>query len=345
MKSLTYIRQQLSEAERHALYSDWYERRQREGSYVSTAEEYGTNSEIISKIVRRWVKSSNKLAPVNARSNRLLELPQFSEPLIDQPLEIHSDNCLITSDWETPDVHPIVVKAAFLVAIKYNLRRHIINGDFISNDAAGVNSYDPLWASDYESRGFDRQMTVANQLAWGMQQWFTDGVDCTYGNHEDKLNRATKGAVSVQHMRLGSMMNITRYPYLWLKTSRGYAFIAHPANYSPNPVLLGKRLYNKMLAPDGNKPRYVIIGHTHQYQEGYTEDGSCLVSATGCMRNYDTTPYLQRKVTTFPRWNNSFVAIVNGYVKSFKLLDHDWKAELGDMYPYLYEPIPLSSVA
>lgn len=339
-------------AQKDALYAEWQKLFQEGSTYAQIGSIYNTTGETIRKRLIRWRRRVEQ--PKHLQSHisaemleqriktvdvtQVFDFTPFKDRLTDAPPIIESDNVLVTSDWELPDTDIFMVKAAFLIAIKYDLRRHIINGDYVANDATGINSYTPFYATD--NTHFDQQMVIAESVTYAQSLWFTEGLHQTYGNHEDKLNRATGGQMGMYHTTLGKLINIVRYPHLWLKTKRGYAYIVHPRNYSSNSVVLGKKLYNTMLTPEGTKPKFVVVGHTHIDQSGYSEDGFCEIYGTGCMRNPKATAYINRQATTFPKWNQSFLMFKNGYVTKFSRTSTDWETELGELYPYLEKPIP-----
>jgi len=135
----------------------------------------------------------------------------------------------------------------------------------------------------------------------------------TSGNHDERIARATKGQVWLGMFLVDLPVKLTRYAYLWLKTSRGYVYVCHPSNYSANSAALGQKLYNVTLAPDGSKP-HIILAHTHQMQTAKSPDGLRDIVASGCMRDPQRTKYVQQHTTTHHKWAQGLVMVKNGYL-------------------------------
>lgn len=262
-------------------------------------------------------------------------IPQMSDRTFKDQMTVHSDNCIITSDWEIPDADPFMIRAALLVSLRYNIRTHIINGDFNANQMAGISSHDPLFAGDAPIT-FDQQLDITEQVLMCMLQQYDDIV-ATYGNHEDMINRATKGQVSMDRFYQFGGFRMTRYPHLWLETKRGTALILHPRSYRRSSVELAKQVYDHWLTPDGRKPRFVVVGHTHLQESGESKDGYAELYGTGCMRDPERTAYLQRKAGLFPKWHQGFLLVRDGYFYQYSRKKTNWQAELGDLYPLLGE--------
>jgi len=291
----------------------------------------------------KWKTFSNRMAEyARDREIFLAEIggkiieafPPIKQRKYEDQTIIETENVLISSDWEIPDVDPFMAKAQLLVAQKYGIRRLIINGDLVANDALGIGNIPPIFIDDVV-HSFADQNRYTRQYIRSLRGWFTDGIHLTYGNHENKLNRRTDGAIGVDEILIGEDIEVTRYAEIWVKTSRGYAHVSHPANYSQNSVILGRKLYNVTLTPEAQtggpiKPKFVILGHTHQSQQGHSEDGWAEIYGLGCVRDPRATAYIARKVTTYPKWSQSFLIIRNGYVEVFDKKKTNWKEVLGE---------------
>ena len=79
--------------------------------------------------------------------------------------------------------------------------------------------------------------------------------------------------------------------------------------------------------------------HTHQQQEGWTEDGNYRAVGLGCMRDPGKTAYMKRHATKFPKWNQGFGVWIDGEYRSFSKSGTNWRNELGEeLYSYLMDP-------
>lgn len=293
-----------------------------------------------SSSLQRWIYShkSDKKLFLGEAANRIIgTFPELPQRRYDDHIVLESDNFLVTSDWELEDTDGFMMRAALLVAMKHGIKTHIFNGDLVSHDQPGINSFDPMFAEDIPNPA-KTMYRATRQVIRSYGQWFNNQY-LTYGNHENKLNRTTKGQLSVDEMLYEEDIDITYYAHLWVKTSRGWAHISHPGNYSKNSVVLGRQIYNVTLAPGGldtgEKPRFIVIGHTHSAQEGHSEDGWAEIYGLGCMRNPQKAAYKERQVKTFPAWNQSFVMFKDGYVTHYDRRKTNWRAELGDLYEQL----------
>lgn len=183
----------------------------------------------------------------------------------------------------------------------------IWNGDLVANDI-------PYTYAEQNNRIRQIIRAFAAQMRQGM--W------ATRGNHDDKPNRMTRGQLTMQEILYAEDIELLNYTHIWLKTQRGYAHVSHPKNYSKNSVDLGRKLYNVITAPEADtgghtKPKFMVIGHTHQAQEGHSEDGWAEIYGLGCSRDLNQTAYKRRQVTKHPEWSQSFIVFVDGYVKVF----------------------------
>lgn len=263
-----------------------------------------------------------------------LRLSPIKRPRYDDHLILKTDNAIIISDLEIPDVDDQMMRKALLVAIRHDIKTLIIAGDFLATDQAALKEQIDLYKEDgeltYRSALMQGKITLKALLLW------FEEIVLIRGNHDDKLNRATKGEIDVgmfleDSRMLEGKVRFSQYAHCYLETSRGTALICHPRQYSVNPVALGKKLYNTHALPDKTKPSFVILGHTHISQSGESEDGLAEIYGLGCMRDPLKTQYIALNVTTFPKWNQGFGFFKNGYFHNLSLHRTDWRFYLGTL--------------
>lgn len=257
---------------------------------------------------------------------------ELSNQLYNQYVTTELDRAIVTSDWEEPHADPLMKDLVMRMAVRYDITDLIINGDFQAADQVGVSSHDPLVAEDhslsYRSSVLDSIVSLEAMFKWFKRGWFTRG------NHDDMINRVTRGQVDLGMFLEGRIEGVkySNYAYMVGETDNGPYLICHPRQYANVSVGLGQRIYNCWATEDGRKA-HVILGHTHQSQEGDSPDGLRGIYALGCMRHPFKAAYKNMNVGTFHQWSQGFGMLLNGRFHNFSLKRTDWLFYLGDMCP------------
>lgn len=257
----------------------------------------------------------------------LNDLPTFSEVIYQTP-EIETDNVIITSDWEIPDVNTTMAKLAMALGVHYNIRQQIIAGDLVAGDETGIASHLETW-QDGHNNNYEKSINITRQLLYGLSKQF-DKIAILEGNHDDRIARISNGQVHLGMLLKGTPVDYMRYYDLWIKTSRGYVLVMHPRQYRKHSQTLAEAFWTTRLAPDGTKPKTIIIAHTHQRESGYSPDADCELYGLGCLRDYRKTKYKARGGAPFPQWNSGLLMIKDGYCYPIGL-DSNFKFWLGHL--------------
>jgi len=253
--------------------------------------------------------------------------PVSTSPIYNDYIVAETDDALIFSDLELPDQDSDLLKAAFLVAIKFNIKHLIIAGDMVATDQATLTEWAQTWVTDREAT-FPTVIEISLQILheFGEQ---CDSIYMIEGNHDDRVARKTGGQVFLGMFLAGTKAKYSRYAYMYIKTRRGMVKVCHPSNFSANSVALGQKLYNVSVGPNEEKC-HIILGHTHQMQSGFSPDGTHEIHALGCMRDPQRTRYLQKHSTTYPQWSQGFLLMRGGYFYPLSKYGTNWKELLGE---------------
>lgn len=258
-----------------------------------------------------------------------LIVPAMSQRLYTDYITLETDDAIIISDLEIPDADPVMLKLAFMTAVRFGIKTLIINGDFIATDQQGLTDWVSVWKETCE-------VTYENALGMGVRlidafATHFDRIIICQGNHDDRISRKTHGEVYLGMLLKGTEAEYTRYNYIWLKTRRGYMYVCHPQNFSSNSVGLGQKIYNTMVAPDGTKP-HVILGHTHIAGLGKSPDNQRQIVALGTMRDPLRTRYKSTTSNTHWEWEQAFCMVRRGYITMLSRNDTDWETLLEGIY-------------
>lgn len=249
---------------------------------------------------------------------------------------LEGEDVIIISDLEIPDVDTKVLAIAMLLGMNNNIKRLIIAGDAVATDQEALNSWKTTWASDGDM-SYERTLNWTRRILRQFLEWF-DEIFIIEGNHDDRIARVTQGQV-----HLGMMLNdipgltYSRYQYMYFVTSRMSYYICHPTNFSKHPVTVAKAIYNTHHYK--GKKHSVIMGHTHNAESGWSEDGLCPVHSLGCCRQKNKTRYKSKSANKYGEWIQGIGMIRDGYFWNLPIDGTDWKHFLGEMTPeYLLIP-------
>lgn len=240
---------------------------------------------------------------------------------------VNGDDWMIISDIEIPDHDPTVLMLTILTAMRFGIKKLIIAGDLLATDQATLNH----WVNtivEGDDAPYAHCIKLVKMILKAMLAWF-DTIILITGNHDDRVAKATQGEVHLgmfldEFIDSGKLM-YSRYPYLWLETSRGPIKVIHPQNFSSDPIVLGQQLYD--VEP---KKCHIILGHCHRHQTGFSKDGAYEIYGLGLVRDPKRTKYKQFSANKHRQWDQGILMIRNGYIHSLPIKSTDWPWLLGE---------------
>jgi hypothetical protein len=236
-------------------------------------------------------------------------------------LSVKGNDWLVCSDIEIPDHDPYMLLTVLMTGIRFGIKNLIIAGDLIATDQRTLNSWLNTWVEGQETT-YEHAIELVQTVLKAFRTHFTT-ILVLEGNHDDRIARATGGEIHLG-MFLNDLVQYSRYPYLWIESSRGWIKVVHPQNFSQDPITLGQNLYNV-------EPRksHLILGHCHRQQSGYSPDGQYEIHALGTLRDPSRTRYKAISANKFRQWDQGFLMIRNGYFYPFTRYGTDWMYLLG----------------
>lgn len=294
---------------------------------TSEAERLHMKRATLERYCREFLYYQRQLAATRAAD---LRIPGSDGPLYTDYLQLAGDNWLIMSDLEIPDHDTVMVELALKVAIAQGIKHGISAGDFLSMDGAGLTTWPEVWLRS-QTKSFEEALGIGNDILGQLLEWL-DEFYAIGGNHEERINKATKGAVHAGMLLRG--VPFSPYRYLWIETTRGAVKVCHPQNYSASPVKLGQELYDV-------EPRkcHIVLGHTHIAQSGYTKDARYEVHTLGTMRDRSKTQYVSISANKHHHWTQSFLIIKDGYLYNLERHSTNWRLWLGELYDSIKDRI------
>ncbi len=302
------------------------------GALVEEAKAFGITTETLSRQIRNYKQLHRQIMGEKIAEIKLPESP--SQLLTDYTI-LEADDAIVISDIEIPDHNPEILHLALLTAMRYNIKRLIVAGDYMATDQASLNSWVNRWVTQSDLT-YQNALSIGADIIHQMLKWF-DHIDFIEGNHDDRIARATKGEVFLGMLLKHERITYSRYEYMYMVTSnRGIIKICHPENFSSNPVSLGKQLYNKETGPYPSKPAkcHIVLAHTHILESGWTVDAAYEVHALGTCRDSLRTRYKQKSANKHNQWIPGFLMIKNGFFRNFSQYGTDWQDVLGEYYEY-----------
>ena len=214
---------------------------------VGVATQYGWNSLSLARQVRHFIYYQNLF--MKGTTDKF-SVPNMSNRVYTDYTTLATDDAIIISDLEIPDADPEMLKLAFMTGVRFGIKKLIIAGDFLATDQEALNDWVSTWKETCEVT-YENALGMSINLLDQFAQQFEEIIICE-GNHDDRIARKTKGEIHLGMLLKGTQAKYTRYPFLWLKTTkRGYVYVVHPRKGSSNSVALGQRIYSKKLRQTG----------------------------------------------------------------------------------------------
>ena len=187
------------------------------------------------------------------------------------------------------------------VARRFSIDTLIINGDFY--DAGKFSTWKKTY--DAEQIPFNSEIKIARQILQGFLKFFNQ-VFIIPGNHENRIDRLTDGAINFGHF-ISDIENVIYSPYNFidLKTSNGIFAVTHGKSYSRIPLATARKL-------SGVYQKHIVVGHSHHLGMTFDPSGKYYLIDSGCCRDIVKTQYKSMSMSTFPQWVPGFVVIKRG---------------------------------
>lgn len=259
-------------------------------------------------------------------------IPESTSRTWDTFTKIEADDVIIVSDIEVPDHDPRVLVRALLAGMTYGIRKIILAGDVIATDQDALNSWLTTWAEDGH-KTYEACLDELKMIVRALFEWFNEGVYGITGNHDERVARKTGGQITLPMLLGDTPVDYSMYSYMYIHmpSKDEWVYVCHQYHYSKTPVRLAQDIWAVETAPDGSKRKmHVVITHTHIEQTGWSPDGEWRCISMGCARDPKKTKYARARATKFPKWNQGFVMIKDGYFHPLTIKGTDWKAFLGE---------------
>ena len=173
-------------------------------------------------------------------------------------------------------------------------------------------------ASHSQPVPLDVEIKLANATVDALRAHY-DTIVILRGNHEMRLLRTLDTMVSMENLlKAGPEEGVyfSNYAYCLLETPTGTYRATHPKSYSRVKGSVANAMADK------HTGQSVINFHGHFQSQGVSKDGKRACIDCGCMVNPHTIDYLMLEDATYPFWNVSFGALVDGVWLTRSKLPH-----------------------
>jgi hypothetical protein len=209
-----------------------------------------------------------------------------------------------------------------MIAKKFRIKKLLIAGDFIANDAIG---YHAGFAEDTDQ---STSFTVSDTLLQGetvLEDLFThfDEIYLIKGNHEQRGTRIKEiGFFDLMRNSWEATGKLEISYYKWCKV--GKYRVEHPS-YRKVPGSIARER-----AEIENSP--MLCAHTHGFSYTFTKNGLYEAVDLGHCTRTDTRYYKAVNGTgPHPKWVAGFWMVRNGFLYGFPIDFTDWNFWLGEM--------------
>lgn len=241
------------------------------------------------------------------------------------------DDCIITSDWELPDTAAYYFDMLLALGKKYNIRRLLHAGDVQANDQVGLSTHPEVMAN--ATANYKTVLKQTSDIFGLLETQFSDGMYVITGNHDARPGKATEGQITTAMLYELLGIQASEYAYVWMKTKRGWIYVAHPGRYATSSLTLARKYYNTRMSPEKTK-FHVVIGHTHNAESGLAQDGSGFnMIGLGAARDPNLTKYQSISAEPFPVWSRSVLMIRDGFLHHLVVNQTDFEFYLGESCP------------
>lgn len=200
-------------------------------------------------------------------------------------------DAIISSDWHIPFYSKIWAEKIIQYAKKYEIRTHIIAGDY----------FDQYMYSVFDKKhpfNNEKELELAEKICDKNETVF-DKIYLVTGNHEERFFKSNKYQINQNRFlrMMGRDLNkyvYSPYHYLILDNWR----ITHPGAYRQTKLSIASSLADKFRMN-------VLQAHAHFGSIGYSKSGY-LIGDLGGIFDKERMEYIMEKDSTNPVWNNGF---------------------------------------
>jgi predicted phosphodiesterase len=244
--------------------------------------------------------TSNLTRALEGETSRVgigLELPESPRAIVSQ-YETIKDGVLVISDLHIPIHSKEWLERVVAHAVRQNVRRLLIAGDFLDGTNMGKHPANP-------GEVFEQELDLARVIYRWLAQYFSD-VTLFPGNHDRWFSRRVDGQISVQRLlawvveEKARIIGFHDHCYVgdqWL--------ISHPGTYSRVP---SKPAYDLCAIHHRN----VAVAHTHKVAMARDISGRYWAVELGMMGDPTRVGYVHQTLRTFPRHQQGALIIHEG---------------------------------
>ena len=245
----------------------------------------------------------------------------YAQMIDDQrkPLDVVSDNILITSDFHIPFHNLSLLEKLFSVAVEYSVTDISIAGDFW--DCDNVSTFTPGVPM---KPAFDQEINHVRNVLDLITAAFK-GVYFCRGNHEKRWLNLNAGKLDIK--KLFGLTEITRGyqvtgdDHIYITQGDEKWLHCHPRNFRITPLSVVRDLSAKFGC-------HVVGGHGHQFGQGWDRSGRFKVADGGGLFDVHSLDY-HRDTTCHPEVRSGFYLLQDNHLIAFEP-DHEGKVVLED---------------
>lgn len=226
------------------------------------------------------------------------------------PWRLTGGDWLIVGDVQLPTTNYDYAGTLMAIAEKYlrKPRKLILAGDLINADA--FSDYD----SDIQTPAFEREVDAAETLLYEFLRVFKD-IYWFWGNHERRVGRKTRGALSPTHLRnivtpYRDRVHVSHWGHLILDTPAGEWRVTHARNYSVNQLNVGDFLAQKYQS-------HIIQHHEHHCSMGWDRFKRYVVINNGGLFDPASMGYVVLDDSKMPNMQRGFTLMRGGFPTLF----------------------------
>jgi hypothetical protein len=229
------------------------------------------------------------------------------------PLEFHTDGCIVAGDWHIPFYDSGYMSWVLDVQKEYDVKDLAIPGDLFDAD-----SYS-MWPKDGYRAAFDKELEAVGMTLSILGDAFENIYICR-GNHEQRFIKQNNDNVRMQGLmdlaHAPENVTVTDDTYMRMHTDSAEWMLCHPKQFRQTPLSVARDLAAKYHCN-------IVAAHGHFFGQGYDRSGRYYCLDGGGIFDPACLPYL-RSVNTTPWVAQGFYLIDNSGFIPFSL-GTEWK--------------------
>jgi len=244
----------------------------------------------------------------------LKEIADAAPRFVDYRVLDNDEPWAVTCDWHVPAFDPEITELLFATAQTRGVRQLLVLGDFLDFETLSCFDRDN-WEATLEG-----EIDAARALLKLLTEQF-DKVVWIVGNHERRLNRklgfamrSHEGVAKLVCADLleAGLIEISRYPFLFVETPLGRYLACHPKSYSD----IAGTVPEKLASIHGC---HVLSTHGHHVGFRFDPSGKYVCWDIGGMFSGDKVAYSQLSMTTHRAWGEGFGVLDAGHYQQYTL--------------------------